>query len=142
MGTIERIFQAILFELIALSIVIPTSVMIGGFGTGKMAIVGIGLSFFAMFWNYIYNMIFDKVAGFNRLERGLLIRVSHAIGFELGMVVITLPILAWYLEITWLAAALLEAGFLVFILVYTLIFNWVYDCYQPYKKWFNKAKLA
>ena len=138
METIERIFQAILFEVIVLAIIIPTSVIIGGFDAGKMTIVGIGLSFFAMLWNYIYNIIFDKVMGFNRLKRSLAIRCIHAVGFELGMIVITLPVIAWYLNITWLSAITLEAGFLVFILVYTVIFNWIYDRYQPYQKWLNK----
>ncbi|MBH0029039.1 PACE efflux transporter [Pseudoalteromonas sp. SWN29] len=142
MNTLERIFQALIFEMIALFIIVPASVYFGGFATGKMAIVGIGLSIFAMLWNYIYNIVFDKIAGHNRKDRSLLTRVTHACGFELGMVVITLPVLAWYLNITWLAAAALEAGFLVFILIYTYIFNVLYDKHQPYKKWVNKSQCA
>ncbi|MFU2511680.1 PACE efflux transporter [Pseudoalteromonas sp. ASV78] len=140
MNTIERFFQAILFELTTLAIVIPMTVLIAGYETGKMAMVGISLSMFAMLWNYIYNLLFDKLAGYERINRGLAIRISHALGFELGMVIITLPVLAWYLNITWLAAAILEAGFLVFILIYTLVFNWLYDKYQPYKKWVSNEK--
>lgn len=140
MNTIERVFQAILFELTTLAIVIPMTVLIAGYETGKMAMVGISLSMFAMLWNYIYNLLFDKLAGYERINRGLAIRISHALGFELGMVIITLPVLAWYLNITWLAAAILEAGFLVFILIYTLVFNWLYDKYQPYKKWVSNEK--
>lgn len=135
MKTIERVFQAFLFEVIALAIVVPTSAIIGGFATGKMAIVGVALSTFAMLWNYLYNILFDKIAGANRLTRGVILRMIHACCFELGMVVITLPVLAWYLEITWIAAIVLEASFLVFILFYTFIFNWLYDNYQPYQ-WF------
>lgn len=140
MNTIERVFQAILFELTTLAIVIPMTVLIAGYETGKMAMVGISLSIFAMLWNYIYNLLFDKLAGYERIKRGLALRISHALGFELGMVIITLPVLAWYLNITWLAAAILEAGFLVFILIYTLVFNWLYDKYQPYKKCFSNEK--
>lgn len=140
MNTIERVFQAILFELTTLAIVIPMTVLIAGYETGKMAMVGISLSMFAMLWNYIYNLLFDKLTGYERINRGLAIRISHALGFELGMVIITLPVLAWYLNITWLAAAILEAGFLVFILIYTLVFNWLYDKYQPYKKWVSNEK--
>ncbi|MBE0379805.1 PACE efflux transporter [Pseudoalteromonas prydzensis] len=140
MNTIERVFQAILFELTTLAIVIPMTVLIAGYETGKMAMVGISLSMFAMLWNYIYNLLFDKLAGYERINRGLAIRISHALGFELGMVIITLPVLAWYLNITWLAAAILEVGFLVFILIYTLVFNWLYDKYQPYKKWVSNEK--
>lgn len=138
MKTVERIFQAILFEVTVLAIIIPSSVIIGGFNAGKMTIVAVAISLFAMLWNYIYNLIFDKLMGFNRLERGLVLRVFHAVGFEIGMVIITLPVMAWYLEITLLAAAILEAAFLIFILIYTLVFNWIYDRYQPYRKWFNK----
>ncbi|MBD5772427.1 PACE efflux transporter [Marinomonas colpomeniae] len=138
MKTVERIFQAIFFEITVLSIIIPSSVIIGGFDPERMTIVAIAISLFAMLWNYIYNLVFDKLIGFNRLARGLVLRISHAVCFELGMVVITLPVMAWYLEITLLAAAILEAAFLIFILIYTLVFNWLYDRYQPYQKWFSK----
>jgi len=140
MNAIERICQAILFEVIALTIVIPTTVFIAGYETDKMTIAGIALSIFAMLWNYVYNIFFDKLAGYDRVKRGLAIRITHAIAFELGMIVITLPTLAWYLNITWLEATLLEAGFLVFILVYTFIFNWLYDRYQPYKRWVSNEQ--
>jgi uncharacterized membrane protein len=140
MNTIERISQAILFEVIALIIVIPTTVFIAGYETDKMAIAGIALSMFAMLWNYIYNIFFDKLAGYDRVKRGLAMRITHAIAFEFGMILITLPTLAWYLKITWLEAAMLEAGFLVFILLYTFVFNWLYDRYQPYKRWVSNEQ--
>jgi uncharacterized membrane protein len=135
MNTIERVFQAVIFEVIALMIIIPTTVLVAGYETDKMTIAGIALSIFAMLWNYIYNIAFDKLMGYNRINRGVAIRISHALGFELGMLVITLPLLAWYLSISWLEAVVLEASFLVFIIFYTFIFNWLYDRYQPYKRW-------
>ena len=109
-------------------------VIMGGVDAAKMTVLDIGLSLFAMLWNYIYNVIFDKLMGFDRLERRLEVRVIHTAGFELGMLLVTLPLMAWYLGITWLAAAMLEAGFLIFIFVYTIVFNWLYDRYQPYQK--------
>jgi uncharacterized membrane protein len=130
-------FSGRFFEVTTLAIMVPVTVIIAGFEPPKMLIVGMGLSMFAMFWNYIYNRGFDKLFGHHRIERGLKVRVAHAVGFELGMVVITLPVLAWYLNISWLAAVTLEAGFLTFILIYTFVFNWLYDRYQPYKKWFK-----
>jgi uncharacterized membrane protein len=140
MNTIERIFQAVLFEVIALAIVVPATAYIAGYETEKMAIAGIALSIFAMLWNYIYNTVFDKLVGYNRVERGIAMRIVHAIVFEFGMILITLPALAWYLNITWLEAAMLEAGFLVFILLYTFVFNWLYDRYQPYKNWISNEQ--
>lgn len=137
MKTLERIFQAVMFEVIALAIIVPATVMLAGMEAGKMGVVGIGLSLFAMVWNYAYNIVFDRLAGSDRSARSLISRVVHACGFELGMIVITLPVMAWYLGISWLSALVLEAGFLVFILVYTYVFNVLYDKYQPYRKWFG-----
>lgn len=142
MSTLERIFQAVMFELIALAIIVPSTVVIAGMEAGKMGVVGIGLSLFAMVWNYVYNIGFDKLTGDKRSTRSLMVRIIHACGFELSMIVITLPILAWYLSISWLEVFMLEAGFLVFILIYTYIFNLLYDKYQPYRKWFKPSVCA
>lgn len=141
MKTIERVFQAIIFEVTTLAITVPATVLIAGFEPDKMLVVGIALSVFAMFWNYIYNIVFDRLAGGNRIERSIVTRICHACGFEFGLLIFTLPTLAWYLNITWLAAIILEAGFITFILIYTFMFNWLYDRYQPYKKWFSKAQV-
>jgi len=141
MKTIERIFQAVLFEIIALFFIITGTVLIAGIDAEKMTVVGVGLSVFAMIWNYIYNLVFDKLAGYNRIERGVLLRALHACGFELGMIAITLPVVTWYLGITWVSAIILEAGVLAFILVYTFAFNWWYDRYQPYQKMFAKQSI-
>ncbi|MFT6507732.1 MAG: putative membrane protein [Colwellia polaris] len=142
MKTIERVFQAVFFEVCMLVIMVPLSAIITGFSAGKMITVSIALSIFAMLWNYIYNIIFDKLMGGNRIDRSVVVRGIHASGFEFGMVIITLPVLAWYLKISWLAAITLEAGFLIFILLYTFIFNWLYDRYQPYKRWFSKEAMG
>jgi len=141
MKTIERIFQAVLFEIIALFFIITGTVLIAGIDAEKMTVAGVGLSVFAMIWNYIYNLVFDKLAGYNRIERGVLLRALHACGFELGMIAITLPVVTWYLGITWVSAIILEAGVLAFILVYTFAFNWWYDRYQPYQKMFAKQSI-
>ena len=142
MKTIERVFQAVFFEVCMLVIMVPLSAIITGFSAGKMITVSIALSIFAMLWNYIYNIIFDKLMGGNRIDRSVVVRGIHASGFEFGMVIITLPVLAWYLKISWLAAITLEAGFLIFILLYTFVFNWLYDRYQPYKRWFSKEAMG
>ncbi|MBB1382342.1 hypothetical protein H5071_10370, partial [Shewanella sp. SR41-2] len=68
------------------------------------------------------------------------IRVVHALGFEGGMLFFTIPLVSWYLSLSLIDTLILEAGVLGFILVYTAVFNWLYDVYQPYQKWF--ANLA
>ncbi|EJC7017399.1 hypothetical protein BBM20_02990 [Vibrio parahaemolyticus] len=130
----ERIFHAVLFELMALAIIVPTAALITGKGSSGLALVGIGLSLYTVVWNYIYNLYFDKWFGSNRADRSLAMRLGHTIGFEGGLIFISIPVIAWFLEITFLQALMLEAGFLVFFLFYATGFNWLYDKVQPFGK--------
>jgi len=49
---------------------------------------------------------------------------------------VTIPLVSWYLSLSLIDTLILEAGVLIFILIYTAVFNWLYDIYQPYQKWF------
>jgi len=60
----------------------------------------------------------------------------HALCFEGGMLLVTIPLVSWYLSLSLIDTLILEAGVLIFILIYTAVFNWLYDIYQPYQKWF------
>ncbi|MBY5992382.1 PACE efflux transporter [Ferrimonas balearica] len=127
MSTRERILHSLLFELIALAIVVPASALLTGHGAGAMAMVAVTLSLIAMGWNYLYNLGFDRVYGANRLSRGWGLRIAHGVGFELGLVAATIPILMWQLKLGFWAALWLDIGFVVFFLVYAIVFNWSYD---------------
>lgn len=140
MTTKERIFHAVLFEAVLLLIMILVASFATEKSSGDLAIVGVFLSLLAVVWNYVYNIIFDKLFGAQRIHRGLKLRVLHSVSFEAGFIVIGVPVIAWFLEISLLAALMLEAGLFVVILLYTLLFNWLYDLYQPYKSWFGAHK--
>lgn len=136
----ERVFHAVSFEIILLAIFIPMSALVTQKPSGDLAIISVSLSLLAVVWSYVYNIGFDKLFGAERIQRDMKLRVLHALCFETGMVVLGVPLIAWMLQISLLAAIILEAGFLVFILIYTLLFNWLYDHYQPYKNWFGAQK--
>ena len=127
MGTKERVFHAVLFEALALSLIIPLTALITDKGTGSLAMVGVGLSLYTVVWNYLYNVWFDKTCIVPREQRSLKTRILHTIGFEGGLVFVTVPAVAWFLDITIWAALMLEAGFLVFFFFYAILFNWSYD---------------
>ncbi|HDM8225347.1 TPA: PACE efflux transporter [Vibrio campbellii] len=130
----ERIFHAVLFEMIALAIIIPAASLITGKGSSDLAVVGIGLSLYTVVWNYIYNLYFDKWFGSNREDRSLAMRIGHTLAFEGGLIFLSIPVIAWFLQITLLQALALEAGFLIFFLFYATGFNWAYDKIQPFGK--------
>ena len=141
MKTKERIFHAVLFEGVALAIVIPLTAWITDQESRGLAAVGVGLSLFTVIWNYIYNSVFDRFCPVIRQHRSFALRVLHSVGFEGGLIFISLPTIAWFLQISFLEALMLEAGLLVFFLVYTMGFNWLYDRLQPYNWCFVQGDL-
>lgn len=138
----ERVFHAVVFEALALAMIVPVSALITGKGTSDLAFVGIGLSLFTVVWNYYYNLMFDRMFGQDRENRTLKMRIGHTAGFEGGLIFITVPSIAWFLQITIGQALLLEAGFLVFFFFYATAFNWVYDRIQPYQRWIQNQSMS
>jgi uncharacterized membrane protein len=136
----ERIFHAVFFEVVLLVIMISVASLATQESSGDLTIVGIFLSLLAVTWNYIYNVIFDKLFGAERIHRGLKLRVLHSVCFEAGFIVISVPVIAWFLGISLFAALMIDIGLFVVVLFYTLLFNWIYDLYQPYKNWFGVQK--
>lgn len=141
MSNKERLFHAVSFELIALLFVVPLGALLSGKSSGSLALIGVGLSLFTVLWNYVYNVGFDRLFGANRSQRGAKIRVLHAVGFEGSLVFVTVPVIAWFLQVSWATALLLEAGFLTFFFFYTIVFNWCYDKLQPYQRWVVATKM-
>lgn len=123
----ERVFHALLFEVIALFLLTLIAVFITGNDVAKMSGLAIMLSLLAMVWNFIFNIIFDKLYGPDRTKRTLWIRIQHGLGFEFGMLVFSFPIMMWMLQLDFLSVLLLDIGAMVFFLVYAIAFNWIYD---------------
>lgn len=123
----ERICHAAGFELIALMICAPVGAWLMNkpiFDIGALAIM---LSSVAMIWNIIYNSVFDRLWPVTRVKRRLPVRIGHALGFEGGFILIGLPLAAWMLNITLWQALMVEIGFFLFFLPYTMAYNWIYD---------------
>lgn len=122
----ERILHAVGFEVIAIAICAPLAAWIMDKPLFQMGALAIMLSTVAMVWNIIYNAGFDKIIPMGQ-KRRLPLRVAHALGFEGGFILIGLPLAAWMLDISLLQAFMVEIGFFLFFLPYTVIYNWAYD---------------
>ncbi|WP_268628587.1 PACE efflux transporter, partial [Escherichia coli] len=99
---------------------------------GALAVM---LSTVAMLWNMVYNTVFDRLWPVSRVVRNLKVRALHAVGFEAGFILIGVPIAAWMLSISWTQAFMLEIGFFLFFLPYTMAYNWLYDMLR--QRWFE-----
>jgi uncharacterized membrane protein len=54
-------------------------------------------------------------------------RVGHAAGFEVSLLLLTLPLFAWWLQLSLFDAFLLDAGLTLFFVFFTFIYNWGFD---------------
>lgn len=127
MNTKERIFHSVLFEAIALVFVITAATVFTDAGAKSATGLAVGLSLIAMCWNYIYNLGFDRIFGYNRIERTFKMRIGHGLGFELGMIFATLPLMMWVLQLDFWTVFVMDIGVVIFFLVYAIVYNWCYD---------------
>lgn len=131
----ERFFHALGFEALAATIVSPLAAWAMDKPLFQMGALAIMLSTVAMLWNMVYNAGFDRL--FPNGRQSWLLRIVHALAFEGGFILIGLPIAAWMLGVSLWQALLLEIGFFLFFLPYTVVYNWLYDTLRA--KWQRKA---
>lgn len=129
----DRIRHTILFEIIALGIVAVGGSWILGRPVEQIGAMGLMFSVLAMGWNLSFNWMFDLWDRKYRQsrKRGFAIRAVHASLFELGMLIAGMFLVAWWLEITYWQALVIDVGFSVFFLIYAFGFNWTYDLVFP-----------
>lgn len=123
----ERIAHALAFEGIALLICAPAMAWFMGKPLLHLGVLTLMFSTVAMLWNMLFNYLFDRAQSHLGFERGLWVRASHALLFELGLIVVLVPLAAWWLSIGLLEALLLDIVLILFFLPYTMAFNWIYD---------------
>lgn len=82
----------------------------------------------ALAWNATFNALFEAWEARQPLRgRPLRLRVLHALLFEGGLTLLTVPIMAWWLSVSLWQAFLYEAALIVLFLVYTYAFTWAFD---------------
>ena len=124
----RRIVYVTLFEFFAILFSTLLLMLINGGAAHESLPVAIAVSLIAMLWNYCYNLIFESWEHRQKLSaRTTSTRVIHAIGFEAGLLIFTLPIyMLWYAVGLWTAFSM-TAALLIFFLFYTFIFTLVFD---------------
>lgn len=124
----RRIWQAVLYETFAVAFVAPA--LAWGFGESAPSALALSLtmSAIALAWNYLFNAAFEAWERRQTVKgRSWRRRVAHGIGFEGGLALILVPVMAVWLDISWWAALLADLGILLFFLVYTVAFTWAFD---------------
>jgi uncharacterized membrane protein len=124
----RRVLQAVLYEVIAIAVVGP--VLGVAFDKPPKSAFGLAvvLSTIALTWNYVFNWLFERwEAGQTVRGRSFARRLAHGAGFEGGLVVILVPVMSMWLDISPTAAFVANLGLLVFFFVYAIAFTWAFD---------------
>lgn len=131
--TKDRIRHTLGFELIGLLLFAPLASWVFGFELHLMGVLAVVGSLIATFWNYAYNLLFDhallKLRG--DVRKTIPLRVFHALLFEGGLLLLFMPMVAWYLEVTLWQAFIMDIAMAAFYLVYAFIYNLLYDKVFP-----------
>ncbi|NTF07547.1 PACE efflux transporter [Agrobacterium rubi] len=133
----DRIRHALSFEIIGLALIIPLGSVVFGMPAEDIGVVGVVSATIATAWNYLYNLGFDHLMQrkLGTTQKTVAIRVAHAVLFELGLLLVLMPFIAWYLDISIIHALVMDVSFALFYVVYAFVFNWCYDRLFPLPEW-------
>jgi uncharacterized membrane protein len=127
-GPVRKVFHATLFELIAIVIVTLAMQWVSDKSTAQSGGLALSTSLVAMGWNMLFNTLFER---WERQQasraRTVRRRLAHVVLFEAGLVSMTVPLIAWWLDMGWWQAVVTDLGLVAFFLVYGFGFNWLFD---------------
>ena len=133
-GKADRLRYVIAFELLLIAILAPLGAVVLDKEIADIGLLSIVLSLKAMLVGYVYNWCVDRIdasAGRVPTERSFIGRILHAVGFECTLVMTSLPIVMWWLEMTLFQALLMDIAVTSIVVVYTFVFTYCYDWLFP-----------
>ncbi|MDK4790729.1 MULTISPECIES: PACE efflux transporter [Acinetobacter] len=127
-GLKRRIVYVSSYEVIGMVISSVGLALLAGDSVGHTGPLSVMITTIAVTWNFIYNILYEKwEARQDSKSRTVKRRIVHAIGFQITLVIFLIPLIAWWMEISLVAAFWLDVAFIIIIPIYTFIFNWTFD---------------
>lgn len=124
----RRVLQAVLYELFAVLFVGPALALVFEQPMLTTLALAVFMSTVALAWNYVFNGLFERWEARQAVKgRSWKRRLAHGIGFEGGLVVMLVPVMAWGLETTLWAAFVADLVIFAFFFVYAIGFTWAFD---------------
>lgn len=133
----DRLRYTIMFEVLLIAFLVPAGSLFFEREPTDIGLLAVVLALKAMLINLLYNWVFDRwdaKAGRIPTERNFMWRAVHAIGLEIGLVLTSLPIVTWWLDLTIWQALLMDVAVTSFVVLYTFVFTWGYDRFFPVRQ--------
>ena len=134
----ERVIQTLSYEIGSVLVAAPVYQWVFGVSAGESLQLLLTLSVAVMLWLPVYSSVFDWLDArwFRRVasDRRGTSRCVHAFCYELSTLIVTVPLIVWMGEYTWLEALLLDLGLTVFYTAYAWFFDWGFDRLRPVRQ--------
>jgi len=127
-GAWRRVVYVSLYEVLAIALAGLGLMLMSGESMLASGALATATSAVAVVWNLVFNSLFERWEARQPVKgRNLQRRVAHAVAFEAGLVLMLVPLIAWWLGIGLWEALVMDLALVVFFLVYTFAFNWAFD---------------
>ncbi|HFT7255416.1 TPA: PACE efflux transporter [Proteus mirabilis] len=91
---LRKLVYAITFELLAILLSTLLLAFLSQSGSNNSLPVAIAVSVIALIWNYLFNSFFEFIEfKLELVKRTVVVRLTHAISFELGLFFFYYPII-------------------------------------------------
>ncbi|GLS87373.1 hypothetical protein GCM10010873_23470 [Cypionkella aquatica] len=126
--TFRKILYAVSFETLGIAVATLGLLAMSDAAPAQSLILSAITATIAMTWSMGFNWLFEAWEARQATKgRSLARRTMHALLFEGGLVVLVLPIMAWWLGVDLWTALKYEAGLIVLFIIYTYVFTWSFD---------------
>ncbi|UDN37662.1 PACE efflux transporter [Proteus vulgaris] len=128
----RKLVYAITFETLAILLSTVLLAILSQSQSHNSLPVAIAVSVIALIWNYIFNSFFELIESKLRIKkRTVMVRLTHAISFELGLFFFTIPLYMWWYNVGFIKAISMEITILMFFFIYTYLFTLIFDKLCP-----------
>ncbi|MCH7304859.1 PACE efflux transporter [Acinetobacter higginsii] len=127
-GTKRRVTYVFFYEVLSFFICAMVLAVLSGTTISHTGPLSILIAVIAVTVNFFYNYVFEMwEKKQTSKKRTVLRRVAHAIGFQIVLVTILIPLIAWWMQISLVKAFLLDFSLMVLIPCYTFVYNYFFD---------------
>jgi len=124
----RKIVYAVSFETLGTLVASIALMLMSEASAGSSLVLSMLTATIALCWSFVFNTIFEGWEARQAIKgRSLKRRTVHALLFEGGLVLICIPVMAWWLWVGYLEALVYEAGLIALFIAYTYAFTWGFD---------------
>jgi uncharacterized membrane protein len=124
----RKILYAVSFESLGIAVASLGLLLMSDVSVAQSFTLSALTASIAMTWSVSFNALFEAwEARQPTTGRSPARRALHAVLFEGGLVLLSVPVMAWWLQVGFIAALAYEAGLIALFVVYTYLFTWAFD---------------